>query len=225
MEKKMGKEIQKFLLMLVLVVALAVVAIIYLYMPLLEERNAMIAENVKLNERWVELKNMARDKEIFKERINASRAEISKVLNRYGVGNTPEKSIMLVKRMETEVGVKIPSVTFSAPTVLTSVETPMIQDTEDGKYDIQYTNIDLLTETLTMSYECSYEQLKKWIDFVNAYPERMNIKSISVSYDSETSNLSGTLTLNLFAVTGTDRVYTEPKIEDIRLGEDNIFAK
>lgn len=225
MEKKMGKEIQKFLLMLVLVVLLAVVAIIYLYMPLLEERNAMIAENVKLNERWVELRNMARDKEIFKERINASRAEISKVLNRYGVGNTPEKSIMLVTRMETEVGVKIPSVTFSAPTVLTSVETPMIQNTEDGKYDIQYTNIDLLTETLTMSYECSYEQLKKWIDFINAYPERMNIKSVSVSYDSETSNLSGTLTLNLFAVTGTDRVYTEPKIEDIRLGEDNIFAK
>lgn len=225
MEKKMGKEIQKFLLMLVLVVLLAVVAIIYLYMPLLEERNAMIAENVKLNERWVELRNMARDKEIFKERINASRAEISKVLNRYGVGNAPEKSIMLVTRMETEVGVKIPSVTFSAPVVLTSVETPMIQNTEDGKYDIQYTNIDLLTETLTMSYECSYEQLKKWIDFINAYPERMNIKSVSVSYDSETSNLSGTLTLNLFAVTGTDRVYTEPKIEDIRLGEDNIFAK
>lgn len=225
MEKKMGKEIQKFLLMLVLVVLLAVVAIIYLYMPLLEERNAMIAENVKLNERWVELRNMARDKEIFKERINASRAEISKVLNRYGVGNTPEKSIMLVTRMETEVGVKVPNMTFSTPTVLTSVETPMIEDIGDGNYNIQYTNIDLLTETLTMSYECSYEQLKKWIDFINAYPERMNIKSISVSYDSETSNLSGTLTLNLFAVTGTDRVYTEPKIEDIRLGEDNIFAK
>ncbi len=225
MEKKMGKEIQKFLLMLVLVVLLAVVAIIYLYMPLLEERNAMIAENVKLNERWVELRNMARDKEIFKEGINASRAEISKVLNRYGVGNTPEKSIMLVTRMETEVGVKVPNMTFSTPTVLTSVETPMIEDIGDGNYNIQYTNIDLLTETLTMSYECSYEQLKKWIDFINAYPERMNIKSISVSYDSETSNLSGTLTLNLFAVTGTDRVYTEPKIEDIRLGEDNIFAK
>ncbi len=221
----MGKEIQKFLLMLVLVVLLAVVAIIYLYMPLLEERNAMIAENVKLNERWVELRNMARDKEIFKEGINASRAEISKVLNRYGVGNTPEKSIMLVTRMETEVGVKVPNMTFSTPTVLTSVETPMIEDIGDGNYNIQYTNIDLLTETLTMSYECSYEQLKKWIDFINAYPERMNIKSISVSYDSETSNLSGTLTLNLFAVTGTDRVYTEPKIEDIRLGEDNIFAK
>lgn len=225
MEKKMGKEIQKFLLMLVLVVLLAVVAVIYLYMPLLEERNAMVAENIKLNERWIELKNMSRDKEVFKEKINASRTEISKVLNRYGVGNTPEKSIMLVTRMEAEVGVKIPSVTFSAPTVLTSVETPMIEDTGEGTYNIQYTNIDLLTETLTMNYSCTYEQLKKLIDFINAYPERMNIKSISVSYDSETSNLSGALTLNLFAVTGTDRVYTEPKIEDIRLGEDNIFAK
>lgn len=225
MEKKMGKEIQKFLLMMVLVILLAVVAFIYLYMPLLEERNAMVEENVELNSRWIELQNMSRDKERFKAGINASRAEVSEVLNRYGVGNTPEKSIMLVKRMEEEVGVKVPNVSFSSPSVLTSVEMPMIQDTEDGGYDIRHTTVGLLTETLTMSYSCTYEQLKKLVDFINAYPERMNIASISVSYDSETSNLNGSLVLNLFAVTGTDRVYTEPKIEDIRLGEDNIFAR
>lgn len=225
MDKKMGKEIQKFLLMLALVVLLAVVAVIYLYKPLLEERNAMVQENVDLNTRWIELQNMSRDKERYKAGINASRTEVSKVLNRYGVGNTPEKSIMLVKRMEEEVGVKIPNVSFSNPSVLTSVEMPMIQDTESGTYNIQYTTVDLLTETLTMSYSCTYEQLKKLVDFVNAYPERMNIASISVSYDSETSNLSGSLVLNLFAVTGTDRVYTEPAIDDIRLGEDNIFAR
>lgn len=225
MDKKMGKEIQKFLLMLALVVLLAVVAVIYLYKPLLEERNAMVQENVDLNTRWIELQNMSRDKERYKAGINASRTEVSEVLNRYGVGNTPEKSIMLVKRMEEEVGVKIPNVSFSNPSVLTSVEMPMIQDTEDGAYDIQYTTVDLLTETLTMTYNCTYEQLKKLVDFINAYPERMNIASISVSYDSETSNLSGSLVLNLFAVTGTDRVYTEPAIDDIRLGEDNIFAR
>ncbi|MCH5272972.1 MAG: hypothetical protein J1E35_04805 [Lachnospiraceae bacterium] len=228
MEKKMGGEIKKFLLMLVLVVLLAGLAVFYLYLPLVRQRDAMIEENVNLNGRSITLQNMVRDKEIFKEGINASRTKMGEAFNRYGVGNTPEKSIMLVKRMETEVGVKMPSVSFSSPSLFTSIQVPVIEDiegTEGDNYNVTYASIDILTETLTVSYSCNYEQLKKLIDFINVYPERMNIESISISYDSETSDLSGSLVLNLFAVTGTDRVYEEPKIDDIRLGEDNIFAQ
>lgn len=228
MEKKMSGEIKKFLLMLVLVVLLVVIAVIYLYLPLVKERDTRIKENIQLNERAIILQNRTVDKEVFKEGINASRTKMGEALNRYGVGNTPEKSIILVKRMETEVGAKMPSVSFSSPEVLTSIELPVIEDIEGAEgenYNVNYTSIDILSETLTVNYSCNYEQLKKLIDFINVYPERMNIRSISVSYDSETSDLSGSLVLNLFAVTGTDRVYEEPDIEDIRLGEDNIFAK
>ncbi len=225
MGKGMNKEIQKFLLMLVLVILMVVVAVVYLYLPLVEDKEALVEENVALNTEWIELQNMARDTEIFKERINASKTEIGKVLSRYGAGNTPEKSIVFVKRMEDEIGVKIPNVSFSVPTTLTSVQTPMVQEAEDETYSIQYSNINLLTETLTMSYSCTYDQLKQLIDFVNVYPERMNIKSVSISYDTETGDLSGSLVLNLYAVTGTDKKYTEPKVEDIRLGEENIFAQ
>lgn len=225
MEKKMGNEIQKFLLMLVLVVIMAVVAVMYVYLPLVEDKKAMVDENLALNTRWIELQNMARETEVYKAGINASRTEISKVLDRYGAGNTPEKSIMLVTRMESEVGMQIPNVSFSSPTTLTSVEIPKIQDTEDGQYNISYSNVNLLTETLTMNYSCSYGQLKQLIDFVNVYPERMNIKSVTVAYDSETGDLSGNLILNLYAVTGTDKEYEAPAVEDIRLGEENIFAQ
>lgn len=225
MGKGINKEIQKFLLMLVLVVLMVVVAVIYLYLPLVEDKEALVEENVALNTEWIELQNMARDTEIFKERINASKTEISKVLSRCGAGNTPEKSIVLVNRMEDEIGVKIPNVSFSTPTILTSVQTPMIQEAEDGTYSIQYSNINLLTETLTMSYSATYDQLKQLVDFVNVSSERMNIKSVSISYDTETGDLNGTLVLNLYAVTGTDKQYTEPKVEDIRLGEENIFAQ
>lgn len=228
MEKKMGGEIKKFLLMLVLVVLLAGLAIFYLYLPLVRQRDAMIEENFHLNERYINLYNLTVKKEVFKEGINASRTKMGEAFNRYGVGNTPEKSIMLVKRMETEVGAKMPSVSFSSPSLLTSIQVPVIEDiegTEEDNYNVTYASIDILTETLTVSYSCNYEQLKKLIDFINVYPERMNIESISISYDSETSDLSGSLVLNLFAVTGTDRVYEEPTIDDIRLGEDNIFAQ
>lgn len=224
MEKKLGNELQKFFLMLLLVIIMAVVAVMYLYLPLLEERDKLIDGNIKLNTRWIELRNMGRDTEIYKESIASSREEISKVLSRYGAGNTPEKSIVLVTRLESEVGMKIPNVSFSTPTTLTSVDVPTIQDAGDNQYNITYSKVNLLTETLTLNYSCTYEQLKKMVDFVNSYPERMNVKSVTVSYDSETGNLSGSLVLNLYAVTGTNKEYTEPLIEDIRLGEENIFT-
>lgn len=225
MGKGINKEIQKFLLMLVLVVLMALVAVLYLYLPLVEDKNALIQENIQLNTRWIELQNMGRETEVYKANINASKTEISKVFSRYGAGNTPEKSIMFVNSLESEVGIKIPNVSFSSPSTLTSVQLPMIEDMEDGTYVIHYSTVDLLAETLTMSYSCSYEEMKRLIDYINAYAERMNIQSISISYDSETGNLSGSLVLNLYAVTGGDKVYEKPEVEDIRLGEDNIFAQ
>ncbi|MGN1083670.1 MAG: hypothetical protein ACI4QX_01585 [Lachnospiraceae bacterium] len=224
-KKKKGNELQIFLLMLVLVVLMALVALNYLYRPLAEERKALQEENYNLNVRLIELTNMAIEEGNYKDGINKSRAALSEVLNRYSAGNTPEKSIVLVNRMEAELGMKIPNVSFSTPSTLTSVKMPVVKDTGEESYSIEYYDVNLLTETLSMNYSCSYDQLKKMVDFVNAYPERMNIESISVSYDSETSELTGNLVLNLYAVTGTDKVYTEPKVENIRLGEDNIFAK
>ncbi|MBQ9766477.1 MAG: hypothetical protein IJW37_00020 [Lachnospiraceae bacterium] len=237
MGKGMNKEIQKFLLMLVLVVLMAVVAVVYLYLPLVEEKNAMVEENVALNTRWIELQNMARNTEVYKAEINASKEKINEVLSRYGAGNTPEKSIVFVNRLETEVGVEISNASFSTPATLATAEIPMIQDLEDGSYNVHYSNINLLTETLSMSYSCSYDQLKTMVDFINSYkykknknmeegePERMNIQSITIAYDNETGKLTGNLVLNLYAVTGTDRVYEAPEVEDIRLGETNIFAQ
>ncbi|MBQ3029319.1 MAG: hypothetical protein IJD26_09565, partial [Lachnospiraceae bacterium] len=73
--------------------------------------------------------------------------------------------------------------------------------------------------------ECSYDQLKKLIDFIHVYPERMNINSISINYNGETRKLQGNVTLNLFAVTGTGKEYVEPDISGLSLGETNIFEQ
>lgn len=227
MEKKKGNEMQIFLLMLALVVIMVIVAVNYLYRPLLEERNALRDENYNLNVRYIELYNMSANEAFWKDEINKSRQAISKVLNRYSAGNTPEKSIKFVSDMEEELQLRVPDLTFSAANLLTSVTMPMVHDMGDGNetYSIEYYDVNLLKETLSFNYTCDYEQLKKMSDYFGAYPERMNIESITVNYNSETNELEGNTILNMYAVTGTDKQYQEPAITDIRLGEDNIFAQ
>lgn len=226
MEKKKGNEMQIFLLMLALVVIMVIVAINYLYRPLLNERQALRDENYELNKRYIELYNMSVNEDFWKDEINKSRDSISKVLDRYSAGNTPEKSIKFVSDMEADLEMRVPDVTFSAPNLLTSVTMPMVQDMgdENGTYAISYYDVSLLKETLSFNYSGDYDQLKRMSDYINANSERMNMESISVNYNNETNLLDGNIILNLYAVTGTDRQYEEPNITGIRLGEENIFA-
>jgi Tfp pilus assembly protein PilO len=226
MEKKKGNEMQIFLLMLALVVIMVLAAVNYLYRPLVDERQALRDENYKLNVRYIELYNMSANEEFWKAEINKSREAISEVLGRYSAGNTPEKSIKFVSDMETDLEMRVPNVTFSTSNMLTSVTMPMVHDMgeDSDSYAISYYDVSLLKETLSFNYSGDYDQLKRMADYINAYPERMNMESISVNYDSETNALTGNLILNLYTVTGTDRQYEEPSIEGIRLGEENIFA-
>ena len=225
MTEKKGSDLKVFFVVFVLVILAAVLAYFYLYMPKVEERDALLRENYELESRLIELKNMAVDEDVFVKGINDSRDSIQQVLNNYSAGNTPEKSIMMINSLEKQIGIKLPNLSFSEPRMVTTVEMPMVSQNEEGKYVTSYYKVSLLQENLTTSYECDYEQLKKLIDFVNDYPERMNIESITMAYDSTTGGLKGNLVLNLYAVTGTGKEYTAPDISGLSMGVGNIFEQ
>lgn len=225
MTEKKGSDLKVFFVVFILVILAAVLAYFYLYMPKVEERDALIRENYELESRLIELKNMAVDEDVFVKGINDSRDSIQQVLNNYSAGNTPEKSIMMINSLEKQIGIKLPTLSFSEPRTVTTVDMPMISQDEAGKYVTSYYKVSLLQETLSTNYECDYEQLKKLIDFVNDYPERMNIESITMAYDSTTGGLKGSLVLNLYAVTGTGKEYTAPDISGLSMGVGNIFEQ
>lgn len=224
-KKKTGNDVKAFFLVFVLVVIAAVLAYVYMYMPLVEERNTLTQQNYDLDVRLINLKNMAVDEDVYKMGINESSKSIKQVMNHYSAGNTPEKSIMMIDSLEQKIGIRLPNLSFSQPTALTTVKMPMVTEKEDGTYAIAYYDVTLLKETLSTNYACTYEQLKKMIDYINAYPERMNIESISIAYDSQSNGLRGNLVLNLFAVTGTGKEYVAPEINGLSMGTGNIFGQ
>ena len=225
MTEKKGSDLKVFFVVFVLVILAAVLAYFYLYMPKVEERDALLRENYALETRLIELKNLAVNEDVFVEGINDSKESIQQVLNNYSAGNTPEKSIMMINSLEKKIGIRLPNLSFSEPSTVTTVDMPMVSQDEAGKYVTSYYKVSLLQETLTTSYECDYKQLKDLIDFVNDYPERMNIESISMAYDSTTGGLKGNLVLNLYAVTGTGKEYVAPDISGLSMGVGNIFEQ
>ena len=53
--------------------------------------------------------------------------------------------------------------------------------------------------------------------------EKMNITDISAAFDNTTGNLTGTLTISLYALAGIKKGEEEVSIPGIGLGMDNIF--
>jgi hypothetical protein len=75
-----------------------------------------------------------------------------------------------------------------------------------------------------MNFQATYKEFKKLMDYIATYPDKTVIDSVSVSYDNTTGNLSGSMVLKRFALTGTGKVYNIPMIDNISIGTDNIFG-
>lgn len=76
----------------------------------------------------------------------------------------------------------------------------------------------------TINFKTTYKGLHKLIDYINEYPYRTSINNVSVSFDSTSGNLTGSLELTRYALTGTGKQYEPPFIDGIDIGTDNIFG-
>lgn len=108
-----------------------------------------------------------------------------------------------------------------APTV-----TPAATDitTADGTTATENTGVVGYKTTLAVEFTTNYEGLKKAIDFINTYEDKMSIETITVEFDTETGALKGTINLCMYALDGTGAEYVEPKISGIKLGLKDIFG-
>ena len=84
----------------------------------------------------------------------------------------------------------------------------------------------VLSDAYSITYRGSYDDLKKYLDYIANYKYRMCISQITIAYASDAEEpldeCTGALTLNEYAVTGPDRVADVPTI-DVKEGKEIIF--
>lgn len=76
----------------------------------------------------------------------------------------------------------------------------------------------------TMQFTCTYSSLKDAVKYLDSQSGRMTLDNINASFDSATGNLTGTMTVNLFSMTGGNTSYSEPDAGSVAYGTDNIFG-
>lgn len=78
------------------------------------------------------------------------------------------------------------------------------------------------------SYEVSLTGSRKQIlsafDWVSKNKQHMSMSNISLSFDKSTGKLVGTIMMNFYCLNGNGRVYEEPDISSIVLGNEDVFG-
>lgn len=76
-----------------------------------------------------------------------------------------------------------------------------------------------------MTYEISYEALKRSVKNICMQTDRMVIDDLSVVFDESTGLLHGTMAVNMYCVPNQEgKEYVQPNFSSVLLGSDNIFG-
>lgn len=76
----------------------------------------------------------------------------------------------------------------------------------------------------TIQFVSTYDSLKRSVKFLASQDGRMTLNNVNASFDSTTGNLTGTMTINVFSMTGTANTYNKPDAGKVPYGTDNIFG-
>lgn len=79
---------------------------------------------------------------------------------------------------------------------------------------------------MSVSYDItsSYRDLKEIVEDILDDVDKQNVSGISLAFDSETGQLVGTMNLNRYYLTGTEKQYENPDAGNIKKGSNNIFG-
>jgi len=212
-KKKENNNLQLIVLLLVALIIFA--AYWYGYRYFVEKSEILTAENEDYQAKISDLRAKISRRAEYEQRTVANYESVSDILALYGPGNTEEKSLMLIVDIEKLIDISISVVTFAQDYQIFSYT---------GLPNMMGLPILGLQTSLSITYKTTYNGLKEFVDYINKYPERMNVRALSSSYDAETGNLTGNAVINLYSVLSFDSPYIPPDIYGVLLGTYNIFG-
>lgn len=206
------KNIEMILLLLIIVIATCTYR--FGYLEYRDKTAEVEKESQQLKVKIANLQTRIARRSEVEGGLTDAELRIREVLDKYGPGNSVEKSLMIISMLEDNVDVRIRSVGFGSDSCF--FKSNELRD--DGS-----PRVSAYKTTLSISYETDYQGLKDMMDYINGYPERMNVDNFNAVYNPDNDGVTGSMVLNLYSVETEGYEYEEPLIEDIELGKENIF--
>lgn len=182
------------------------------------EVEALQAEQASLRSQIDELQPIKDAADFYEKEMERFEKEIKETVEEYPVNVLFEDGIMYVVGIVDEMDVKIPNLTFTPSTAVSTVE---------GTGSFAGRTFELLRASESMTYTAAdYDTLKELLKYI--YSDENNkktITAISMTFDSATGEISGSLNVNMFAMSDGSRLYEPVELPLDKLGLEHIFGE
>lgn len=222
------KQSDAKILLVLLAIGLIVASIFLVAKPKNDSIKALQTEISDLQARYDDLCAKEAQKDQFIAETKEFNEQFAAEVAKYAPDLNQENTLMFLKGVEEAH--EFQNVTASLPRPTTyyvlgqgSVAdgAAVAEDAEEAAKQYQ-----VLSDAYSITYRGSYDDLKKYLDYIANYKYRMCISQITIAYASDAEEpldeCTGALTLNEYAVTGPDRVADVPTI-DVKEGKEIIF--
>lgn len=239
-------------MMLYILGAFAILALVYFFVfaKLNEKKATLVAENATLQTEVSELETMDAQKDAVLEDTKEHQQMIADVLSKFPSDVRVQNVIYDLNEMyESIPDVNISSEGYNMNelfyTAAGSVEEGAVSaDAADGTtiQKTQEASIAAVTadtpasevvsaaanytgykSTITVAFTAPYASLKKVVDYINNSEDRMTITDISMTKSDDTVDLTCSMTICMYSITGTGELYEQPEIKNDNAGVNNIF--
>ena len=178
-----------------------------------------VAQNIAtLTPQLQELENEYANLATYQNGIAEYRNTVAKKLGAFPADIKEEDVMSYLMTMEAQNGIKLDEITFSGTTPLNEFQ-GVVQ--KDGK-DVPVT-MDVFSVGAVATGQMNYSQLKSVIDYLYPGPTQSSLNSVSVSFNSETGGLTGSLDINRYYITYDGANYVPEPLPDTALGTQDPF--
>lgn len=212
-----------------------------------EKHDELQATNDQLKAQLAQLEQLEANAATYEADTKTFEEEDNLILKKYPAEVRPEDVILYAKKIEDKTDMTIDNVGVTEGNLVYSMNsapaadaaTPAAEQGADAAAPATDTNatLGILDEAsvvrpdynlyqMGVSYDMtsSYRDLKTVISDILNDPDKQNVDGISLAYDSETGELAGTMNVNRYFLTGTEKQYANPSAGDIKKGSNNIFG-
>ena len=104
---------------------------------------------------------------------------------------------------------------------------PITNDTTAGEIVAASAGYTGYRSDIVVNFSTNYDSLKDVIDYINNSENRMTITSMNASSNdnADEAELDCTMTVTMYSIANTGNVYSEPTVDGINTGKNDLFKK
>lgn len=194
------------------------------FKPVQEDNRLLMAENSRLAEELNRREEHAQNMEFYREEIRSMQAEIKGALSAFPAAIREETVIMYADALERQSDMEIAGVNIGLPSQIYELgQGAAVFDEEGNQFPVS-TGVYLHQTQAVYTFTVSYDDFKKTMNSVLNQKELRNVENVILSFDSASGKLVGSMAVNLFSVSGTEKTYQDPDVPGMSLGTGNIFG-